>query len=79
MDEIQKWSEPGGGQMTAGDVLCEIPLFEGTNSEIIVRERVLGLKERVPNGKECVLRCVFSFSLAIGNMALLTLGSALSV
>lgn len=58
-------SEPGSGQMAAGDVLCEVPLFEGTNSEIIVRERVLGLTERVPNGKECVLRCVFSFSLAI--------------
>lgn len=65
MDELQKWREPGGGQAAAGDVLLKVTLLEGRSSEIIARERVLGLTERVASGKECAPRCMFSFSLVI--------------
>lgn len=61
-------------------------LLEGTSSEIIVRERVLGLTERVASGKECALKFVFSFFQfnkpilhPPGNMAPLMLDSAPSI
>lgn len=69
--------------MAAGGVLLKITLLEGTSSEIIVRERVLGLTERVASGKERALRFVFSFLQfnnpilhPPGNMAPLMLDSA---
>lgn len=65
MDELQKWSVPGGGQAAAQDVQLKVTLFERT------REMVLGLTERVANGKECALRCVLSFNLVISSSSIL--------
>ena len=53
------------GPAAAGGVLLKITFLKGRRNEIIVREKVLGLTERVASGKECAPRYVFSFNLVI--------------